>query len=289
MKTGFRYTAFDRIFFFLSYLWYKVLIPFEMRKNRLGFWLYEFRYTMAKFRKYDTSPAYHGPGDVISTRFGEFKVRLGTSDASTVSPAFERLDINRLRTLIARLLSENKRVLFLDIGGDIGAYSIMVANSFADAGNRLSIACFEPIDESRVLIEENCRRNTCAERVRIFPYALLDTDDTDAVIKLVVSAPGSSAIGGEVAGEIREIKVHCKRLDSLMAREIRDYDAVIMKIDVEGVEQEVLSGAPALLSSGKEIHLMVEDFIKPSIIAYLEATGWTFCKKLTDYNSWWRK
>ena len=66
------------------------------------------------------------------------------------------------------------------------------------------------------------------------------------------------------------------------------YDAIVFKIDVEGVEEDVLEGARNVLSSGQEVYLMVEDFVNPQIVSYLEGLGAGFIRKLTPYNSWWK-
>ena len=63
----------------------------------------------------------------------------------------------------------------------------------------------------------------------------------------------------------------------------------LLKIDVEGVEREVLLGAENVINSGKEVYVMLEDFINPEIISFMEQNGWSFLTKVTSYNSWWRK
>ena len=112
----------------------------------------------------------------------------------------------------------------------------------------------------------------------------MDEQQDHLRICLNTLAPGSSSVKGE--GE--EVLVQADRLDHLLEGRTGGFDAVVLKIDVEGVEEIVLRGASGLLEQGIETHLMVEDFIDRSIVTYLEESGWEFEGKVTDYNSWWR-
>ncbi len=281
--SGFRYGTREKLAFYVSYFWYKLILPLEVRSPRLAMWFYEFAYTAHKFRDYEYCLPWKSSIDVIATRFGSFKVRLNTADAANVSPAFERRDLNQLFRVIDRLTKAGKRVLFLDVGGDIGTYSVAIARRFTSAP--VDVICFEPIPASCELIRDNIERNQLGGKVELIEVALMDEAQDNLCISLNVLAPGSSSVKGE--GE--EVMVQADRLDHLLADRPGNYDAVVLKIDVEGVEESVLRGASAMLEQRIETHLMVEDFIDSSIIGYLEESGWTFEGKLTAYNSWWRK
>jgi FkbM family methyltransferase len=279
----FTYGLFDKLEFYASYFWYKLILPVEMKSPRFSMWAYELAYTAHKFRNYEYCRPWKSETDIITTRFGSFKIRVNTADAANVSPAFERRDLNRLFALIDGLEKSGKRVLFLDVGGDIGTYSIAVANR---VGSRSAdIVCFEPIPASCELIRDNIERNQLADKVELIEVALMDEAQDNLKICLNALAPGSSSVKGE--GE--EVLVKADRLDNLLADRVGNYDALVLKVDVEGVEERVLRGASGLLEQGIETHLMVEDFIDRTVITYLEDHGWSFEGKLTDYNSWWKK
>lgn len=285
MPEKFHYSLFDKICFYISYLFYKLILPFEVKEPRIRLWLYEMAYTLAKFKDYNLSIPYTSKNDIIITKFGTFKIRQNTSDAANVSPAFERRDQNYLRRLLTRLCNHNKKVLFLDIGGDLGSYSVMVGNAFRN--NAVSIHCFEPITESCRLIKENLALNRLEDRVKLFETALLDEDNPHARMTLDVGTPGSSTMKDSSAVNTREITITTSKLDTILGDSLSQYDAVVGKIDVEGVERDVLCGAEAVIHSGKEVYVMIEDFINPDIITYMERNGWSFCAKVTSYNSWW--
>ncbi len=279
----FEYSVMDRVLFYCSYFWYKLILPLEVRSPRFCLWGYELTYTAHKFRDYEYCLPWKSKTDVITTRFGSFKIRRNTADAANVSPAFERRDLNNLFKVIDGLFRSDKRVLFLDVGGDIGTYSVAVANRFSS--RPVDVICFEPIPASCDLIRDNIERNQLADKVELIEVALMDEAQANLTICLNTMAPGSSSVKGE--GE--EVLVKAERLDNLLADRVGNYDAMVLKIDVEGVEESVLRGASELLGQGIETHLMIEDFIDRTIIPYLEDHGWSFEGKLTEYNSWWKK
>lgn len=286
LKKKFQYTIINSISFYISYFFYKLIIPLEIKKPRWKMWFYEFIYSIAKFKDYNSSISWKYPIDTIITKFGIFKIRVNTSDAANVSPAFERRDQNYLLRLISELLSSGKKVLFLDIGADIGSYSVLVANKFRNKS--ITIKSFEPIEESCTLIKENILRNNIEKHVNINPIALSNENNDDAIIELNCGTPGSSTMKkGTDLGQKKQIHIKTKKLDDVLKDEISEFDAVVCKIDVEGMEKEVILGAQNIIQSKKDIYVMVEDFIDTKIIDYLQENGWNFLKKVTSYNSWW--
>ena len=287
MSRPFSYTLVDKLLFYFSYFFYKLIIPLEMRNSRLSFWFYEMRYTAAKFVRYESSEPWHGPNDLLKTRFGTFRVRLHTSDAAHLSPAFERRDQNHLMTLIQTLSQDHKKVLFLDVGGDIGVYSVVVGNRFTR--DQVDIHCFEPLEASCKLIKDNLALNALSDRVVVHQVALGDSDNDHVVIRLNAKAPGSSSLVDPQCAESFEMQAVQKQLDHIFTNDfIQSFGAVIMKIDVEGMEEAVLKGAQTFLKAGIPVYAMIEDFIQPEITTYLESTGWSFSAKKTSYNSWWK-
>ena len=278
MDYSYRWT--EKVRFYFSYLFYKVLIPLEVLNPRWKMWAYEWRYSLRKFVDYSCCLPWVGDESLIETRFGRFRVRLNTADAANVSPAFERLDVNQLLGLLEQSTRAEESVLFLDVGGDIGTYSVTVANRF---GSKVDVHCFEPIPPSAELIRENLSLNGLDSFVQIHEVALSDQTESRIEICLDDAAPGSSSAFGEGTA----FDVPSERLDVLLKNQWVHYDTVILKLDVEGMETQVLRGCEGLLRSGCRVELMVEDFLDHSVLDYLVQRGWEFKAKRTDYNSWW--
>ena len=78
--------------------------------------------------------------NIIKTKFGIFKIRPYTIDAIYASPAYERIDINYLFRTINKSIKAKRTLLFIDIGANIGKYTIMVAKKFENCKNVKIIA-----------------------------------------------------------------------------------------------------------------------------------------------------
>lgn len=286
MAKQFRYRLKDKIAFYLEYFVLKVFfIWFEVKKPKLKMFFYELLYSARKFFDYASLLPSPFKDDLIETKFGIFKIRPNTVDMSNVSPAFERRDVNYLLQLICKLKNDDKKILFVDIGADIGTFTITVGNAFRDY-DKLSILAFEPAMSSYALLKENIRINNLHDKVEIYEFALFNEDNREIEFHFNPAAPGSSGIHLSYSA-LNIQKVVTKTLDSVLYDTLNAYDAVIIKVDVEGVETEVFEGGEKVLYSGKDVFLLVEDFVNPAIVRYLERIDARFICKLTPYNSWW--
>lgn len=281
------YSKLAKARFYLAYFGHKLMVPFDVRQPRLRFAMYEAMYTTCKFLDYFSQLAYPFHDEVIVTRFGKFAIQRGTSDAAGVSPAYERSDVNYLLALTDRLLSRGRRVLFLDIGADIGMFSTTLLNRFPSP--ELQVAAFEPMPRSFALLQRNLAMNGHEEgrRLKLFQCAVGQRDNERVQIYFDPTAPGSSGLAHDNSAN-RQVEVEAHSLDKLVLDQVEACDDVIMKIDVEGMEIAVLQGAERILASGRGVYLMIEDFVDPAILAYLESSpSMQFLAKRTDYNSWW--
>jgi len=281
------YSTLDKARFYMAYMGHKLMVPLEVRQPRLRFALYEAMYTACKFLDYQSQLAYPFHDEVIVTRFGKFAIQRGTSDAAGVSPAYERSDVNYLHALTGRLLAQGRKVLFLDIGADIGTFSTTLLNRFQQPG--LQVAAFEPMPRSFALLRRNLGMNGHEEgpRLKLFNCAVGEKVDEKVQVYFDPTAPGSSGLAHGSAANT-QIEVEAQPLDKLVLNQAESCDDVIMKIDVEGMEIAVLNGARQILSSGRGVYLMIEDFVDASIINHMESLpSLRFLTKRTDYNSWW--
>jgi len=282
----FKFRLKDKIVFYGKYFALKVFyLWFEVKKPKFKMFIYEMLYSVTKFVDYASLFPSPFRTDIVETKFGIFRIRPHTADMSNVSPAFERRDIDYLLKLIYKLKNEDKKILFLDIGANIGTFTITVGNKFKDYEN-LHIIAFEPASSSYALLKENINLNNLQEKVEIYDFALFNEDDKEIGFRFNYEAPGSSSL--KLSGSGTDSKrVITRTLDYVIGKKIDDYDVIVFKIDVEGVETEVLKGAKEILNSSKEVYLLVEDFVNPAVINYLERIGAEFIHKLTPYNSWW--
>jgi FkbM family methyltransferase len=277
----------NRIAFYCNYFVSKVFcIWVEVKRPKVKMFLYEMLYSSAKFFDYSALlPSPFGT-DTVTTKFGTFRIRPRTVDMSNCSPAFERRDVDYLLKLMDGLNRRGERMLFFDIGADIGTYTITVGNRFRDYDD-LHIMAFEPAPSSFALLKQNVALNFLGGKVDARNIALFSEDNIELDYHFNQSAPGSSGLRMSSENRMTHEKVRARTLDAVSPDDADTCDVLILKMDVEGVEREVLIGAQKMLNSGKNCYLLVEDFVNPEIIRYLEDIDARFICKLTPYNSWW--
>lgn len=271
----------EKLFFYLNYFYSKFFgIWSDVKTPRINLFACEALYSLSKFYKPLERFAFAISIDFIDTKFGKFHLRPHTMDVICASPAFERPDLDFLIKLIIDNLKGGKRTLFLDIGANVGTYSVTIGNLFKKTKN-LKILCFEPDLENFEMLKRNIKINKLFNLVEIYNFALSNKDSWAYILHDDFN-PGGSKISSK-----KSSKIKTRKLDSL-SLDFNNYEIVI-KIDVEGHEQQVLEGSRNSLLSAKKVTIAVEDFIKPSIINYMLKNNFKFLQKITPYNSWWSR
>jgi FkbM family methyltransferase len=260
----------------------------EVRRPRLRLFAYEVVYSLCRATNRPTRPLRRRwlHIDHVSTRYGEFETRPGTIDAACVSPAFERQDVDRLLERIGDYLRAGKRVLFLDVGGDVGTYTVSVGNHGRDLGD-LRILAFEPARSSFAYLEANIEGNDLRPVAEARNVALGDGSVSSAVLQFDPAEPGGSGLNEDLGEGAVSEEVTVSTVDAELARDVEAPQVVVLKLDVEGHEIPVLEGATGTLAAAEEVLLLVEDFVDTRIVDHLEQTGWTLVDKRTPYNSFW--
>jgi FkbM family methyltransferase len=282
----FGFSAADRVRFMTQYVLSKVFYLWrDVQTPRLRLFVYEMIYSAWKVTKRPPLGMRWLQIHKVKTIFGTFNVRPGTMDVACVSPAFERPDLDLLLTLLEKPLKAGQSVLFLDIGADLGTYSVAVAKRLHETGD-IRFLAFEPSQSSFAMLGRNLEDNDLTDVVRQRQLALGDGSESSMTLQLDFANPAQSSLAtlpGE--GTVGEL-VTLSTLDEEILGE-DDFDVLVIKMDVEGSEVPVLMGAAKTLRSAHEVLLMVEDFLDARVVNYLESTGWKFTGKLTPYNSFW--
>ena len=131
---------------------------------------------------------------------------------------------------------------FVDVGANIGCYSLPAAQRVAPNGRVLSI---EASPKILSLLQTNVERNH-ASNVTIVPVA---ASDRDGIVSFY-AAPSTHAGMGSLAPRFvdGEIYVPARPVDSILT-EARVDQVHLMKVDVEGFEAAVFRGSRQLLTS----------------------------------------
>lgn len=125
----------------------------------------------------------------------------------------------------------------VDVGAWIGLHTVAFAKRVGPAGR---VIAFEPDPENRKYLIEHVRLNAVSDRVSVLPVAL---GDRTALVRFAADGSSQSHIQSGGGDGQRDSIVSVSLDDLLPLNRIS-----ILKIDVEGYEEKVLSGASRLLS-----------------------------------------
>jgi len=150
--------------------------------------------------------------------------------------------------LVWRLLKNFPNALFVDVGANIGYYSLLARKRLGNDGVVMS---FEPLPD----IHEKLIMNLQGMNVEAYQYAVSSSNGkaTLSIPKGFDSNDGISTLQ-DCVDAIDSITVQTISLDNFL-----DKDIHILKIDVEGHEHSALLGAKSLLSRGKIKNIIFED------------------------------
>lgn len=187
---------------------------------------------------------------VYKSSLGKFAVRAGTLDFQFGNYAYEW---GVKKFVYSHIDNYNK---FLDIGANIGTYSIL----FAKAG--LEGCAFEPVQTNFKALSENIALNKLENKVKLINLALGSHEHSDTFTFDPVNTGAShlSSIINEDVNDGGETPVKIVTLDSIIDKCNFDpeKDKIFIKIDVEGMESKVLEGAKEFLKSFPEIIIVME-------------------------------
>lgn len=138
---------------------------------------------------------------------------------------------------------------FVDVGANIGYFTCL-----ARARGVHTIA-IEPLESNLRLLYRNVVVNGWRDRVEVFPVAL---SRTPGLLELFGTNTGASLIpgwSGRSASNARVVAV--STLDTVLGTHL-DGRRLLIKVDVEGVEHDVLAGATATLAHDPAPRWLVE-------------------------------
>lgn len=123
---------------------------------------------------------------------------------------------------------------FVDVGANVGLYTLFALAETRKRGLALKSLCIEPDAEMRRRLEFNVAASDAARAVRIAPYAVAGADGT---LRFSVNA---SSRGMSRISETGEVEIEARTLARIVKESgFPRIDA--MKIDIEGGEREALA------------------------------------------------
>jgi hypothetical protein len=261
----------DRLTFLISLFVSKIKVPFETYHGRVPITVAEFLWLIRPILHFKPDIMIPFSDGIVTTKIGRFHIHPDLQSLITVSPAFEKEDINLLSELIYEKLKRKEKVLFVDVGAHVGVYLVALGRKFRNYENFHMIA-FEPnasnfYTDNFSFLRKNIKINKI-KRIRLFKIGL----------------------GSRTTSKPNRFGITTQKLDEIIERKFfKKFDWVFIKMDIEGYETDALNGAINSINASKNVILLVEDIIDKKVTSFLESIGFELYRKLTPYNSFWEK
>ena len=180
-----------------------------------------------------------------TSAMGHFKIREGTTDFQFINYAYEI----QIRKFLKQQLALGKLDGFIDIGACIGEYDIWLA------GMGVPCVAFEPVNFKAV--EDNIRLNNVADKVKLFPCGLGSRQEK-VNFNVMSTVTGSSYIDRD---NPNEGNIAIERLDDLIPQlGFAPGSQLVVKLDVEGMETEVLEGGRQFIQQTPNLRIIFERY-----------------------------
>jgi len=210
----------------------------------------EFRYVFSSVRYVLTGKTTRKTRYYKSS-LGKFLVRKGTLDFQFANYAYEW----GVKKFVYKHLKNYN--VFLDIGANIGTYSIL----FAKHG--LRGYAFEPVISNYDALVTNIKLNDFESKITAFPFALGEkkrkAEFTFDSINTGASHLTDNSDFLEKTSNPKFVAVDVVTLDSIMDElNIKIDDRIFIKIDVEGMEENVIKGAEKFIKKYPNLLFVIE-------------------------------
>jgi FkbM family methyltransferase len=187
----------------------------------------------------------HNTDRTIHTRTGKFFCRKNTNDFQFANYYYE-WEVRKF------MLSQSRRPeVFIDCGACIGAYSVLMAKQGARC------YAFEPVKENFEAMVNNIKLNNLENKIIAYNFGLGAESGKASFVFNPVNTGAS-----HVTDNLHESDFHIdiRTFDSMVPElGIRETDHVILKLDVEGMETQVLRGAYQFIRNHPNLTIVAED------------------------------
>ncbi|GEP44586.1 hypothetical protein BGE01nite_38770 [Brevifollis gellanilyticus] len=230
------------------------------------------------FLKDDFAQSLAAYGPWITTRDGwEMKANMGGDYTSQVLKLFGELEPLTKAFLLQHL---GPRGVFLDIGANVGYFSLLLARHQPQS----RVFAFEPNPAISTLLADSIERGGLGDRLSLHTFAASDSVGSVSFRVEGDNSGHSRLVGGpeSAASAEQTLQVETVRLDDWLPPQLGGRQIQVVKIDVEGAELRVLRGMekllaqhrPALVVEAYDEHLAEFGDSCASLRSWLKAAGY---------------
>ena len=186
----------------------------------------------------------HSNDRVIRTSVGTFFCRKNTNDFQFANYYYEW----GVKKFILSCIKDF--TVFIEAGSCTGDYTILVSKF------GLKCIAFEPVPYNYETLVKNLQLNNLADKVKTYPVGL-GNENKDAYFRFNPVNTGASHIDTD---NITDCKVQIRTFDSLLSDlKLGKEEKILFKLDVEGMEPEVLQGAVEFIKQYPHLTFILED------------------------------
>ena len=202
---------------------------------------------------------------IIELSFGKIEIDLSQSIDREIylNGFYEKEQL----IFLEKICNKNKVSHFLDIGANIGYYSLFF-------NNIKNIYAFEPNKDNFLKLKKNCDLNN--RNIKTYNFGLSNLNSESEIWYSNKDKLGGSAIFDKNDPELKKYdskninkeKIFIKKLDDIL--DIKN-EKILVKIDVERHEKKVLEGMEKIiLQNGIIMQIEISDLQKESVFNYLK-------------------
>jgi FkbM family methyltransferase len=197
----------------------------------------------------------------INTQFGEIHLRPSDSDMWILRAVFvwKQYDLNnfpqmhRILDVYRGILNAGKEPIIIDAGANIGASSIWFSLMFPDA----KVIAVEPDPRNAAICRRNCKKLKNA----VVEEAAIGSRPGRAITK----RPIEDKLSWGIQTERREDgNVPLVTVDELVERSCNNGQLFLVKIDIEGFENDLFAYETGWLSEAEVIIIELHDWLLPN-------------------------
>lgn len=204
-----------------------------------------------------------------TSALGTFEIRGGTTDFQFINYTYEK----KIREYLKKEVAAGQLDVFVDVGACIGEYCVWLG--------RQNVYCiaFEPVNHAAT--RENIRLNQLTDKVKLFECGLGSRAEK-VNFNIMSTVTGSSHINRDGG----EGNIPIARFDDLTPQlDLNPNQQVLIKLDVEGMETEVLEGMRNFITAAQNLRLIFEWYDNdPSIHNKLREMGSFRFEPIDEHN-----